>query len=420
MSAQRVLAAAAALREFTAEQVAACCDEPPPVVLDVLAQAGRVLERVPERVPGLPGGKAAAEGVNAERRRWRVADPGELRRLIGAQSDSSGPDAPDAAAGAGPAGSAVPALRASTAARLSVAEETLFDCAAEQSADERRILLNTAMNHLRQVAANSLPHRPSWWTVELSPRRLGDELRHHPDVSTSTRLQLDVALACLTECETVGRSLPAADLMDVAVRFRGMTPMLSDPHLNALVSRFFDLVMAQLAPKHTAAGPAPGRLITAVARRRVRATVERSVEAALGALVPLLKTLGEENCCPARQGLYQVLGHLPDGRDRIVVYCDLLQILPRQLKWQAGPELLPGALVEAMAEHDTSTHLRWCATALERDLVHSPFGSDSALIGQTAHVFQELAERGADLDGSVRSRSDRTRSELLTLATTPA
>jgi hypothetical protein len=72
-----------------------------------------------------------------------------------------------------------------------------------------------------------------------------------------------------------------------------------------------------------------------------------------------------------------------------------------------------------VAEPAVSLHLRQCARTLESDLVHSPFGSDTALIGQVAHVFQELAEEHAGLDDTVVSRTDETRSELLRLAKAP-
>jgi len=40
-------------------------------------------------------------------------------------------------------------------------------------------------------------------------------------------------------------------------------------------------------------------------------------------------------------------------------------------------------------------------------------------VGEVAHVFQELAEEHSVLDGSVVSRADEARSELLRLAKAP-
>ncbi|MGH3991425.1 MAG: hypothetical protein ACRDSN_03065, partial [Pseudonocardiaceae bacterium] len=143
------------------------------------------------------------------------------------------------------------------------------------------------------------------------------------------------------------------------------------------------------------------------------------VGTAMHSLVPLLECFSEQGGQAREQGLYQWLGHLPDGRDRVVVYADLLAILPRQCRWMAAAELLPGALVEAVTEPAATFRLGRCAAVLEHDLAHSPFGSDAALIGQAAHVFQDLADQAASIDGTVLDRSDRTRSELLTLAKVP-
>ena len=132
-----------------------------------------------------------------------------------------------------------------------------------------------------------------------------------------------------------------------------------------------------------------------------------------------LRTLGAGHAHRYIHDLFQTVGRLPDGRDHAVVYADLLHVVPAQLHWLSAGELLPGALVEVVAEPAVSVHLRRCARTLEADLVHSPFGSDTALIGQVAHVFQELAEENAGLDGTVVARTDEARSELLRLAKAP-
>ena len=114
--------------------------------------------------------------------------------------------------------------------------------------------------------------------------------------------------------------------------------------------------------------------------------------------------------------LYQVLGNLPRGRQRVVVYTDLLNLLPRQFELALADQVLPGALVEAVAGPAASDHLREYATVIETDLVRSPFHSESALIGQVTHVLQDLAARESRSDGSVVERTDRTCVELLSLA----
>lgn len=403
MSIEQVLAAAAALRDFTVAELAAFCDEQPPAIVAILdAASGRV-----ERTGG---------GADPPASRWRVVDLDGLRRDLAARTKQSQPDRaarprPDRA-------TAEPhqVVGAPATSRLLVAEQALSECAAAESATERRILVATAKNHLRQIVASELLERGPWWSVDLSLKRLGEAIERRPDEPKFIRLRLNVALACLAEYDATGHPVPARDLVDTVQRFQRLTSVLEDPLLRGLVGRFFDLVMAQLAPRDRTSVPAPGRLIAAVAHRRVRAQVDRGVGAAMDALVPLLKNHCEQSEMACEQGLYQVLSHLPDGRDRVAVYTDLLQILPRQYTWRAGTELVPGAMVVAVTEPEATTHLAQSAQALEYDLVRSPFGSDAALIGQAAHVFQELADQAASLDGTVLDRSDRTRSELLTLA----
>jgi len=395
MSVERVLAAVAALRSFTVDELAAFCDERPPAIVAILDAAKDRVARIDD-------------DADPSVARWRVVDLDGLRGDLAARAGQSWPSRAPA--------EPYRSVSAPSATRLLLAEQTLSECAVAESLVERRILVATAKNHLRQVVASALPGKHPWWSVEFSLQRLGEAIEGHPDSPVSTRLRLDVALACLAESDTAGHPVPARDLVDTVLRFQPLATALEDPQLRGLVGRFFDLVIAQLVPRDRSSVPAPDRLIAAVARRRVRAQVEHGVGAAMHSLVPLLENLSKRPDLACGLGLCQVLSHLPDGRDRVVVYTDLLQILPRQCTWQAEAELVPGALVGAVTEPTATTHLARCAEALEHDLAHSPFGSDAALIGQAAHVFQDLAEQVASLDGSVRARSDRTRSELLTLA----
>jgi hypothetical protein len=180
-----------------------------------------------------------------------------------------------------------------------------------------------------------------------------------------------------------------------------------------VVRGFVELVTAQLAP---ATAPAVDRLVVAVARRRVRAKVGDDPDLAMGELEPLVRALGSAPDRPPVRDLHKNVRQLPDGRDVVVVYADLLPLLPMQYRWQRIGEPLPGALVELVTDRGVSEHLSLCAHVLEADLAQSPFCSDRALIGQAAHVFQRLAEQTARLDGGVVLRGNRTRSELLTLA----
>jgi hypothetical protein len=376
---QGVLAAAAVLREFGLAEISAFCDEQPPDIAAILASAAPAV---------VPSGDE----------RWRVVDLSAVRRE--ARRGTPAVPAPRRAAGESP--------------RLALAEETLAACRAEQSPDRRRVMVASAVNHLRQVLAATLPGRLPWWTVELHTDLLADELRRHPDRVQAVRLQLSVAVARLAEGNVTGNPMPRDELIETVAYFRN-EPLLGDHSLHGLVGGFVDLATAQESPP---AAPVD-RLLVAVARRRARAQVERDLGAAFQALEPLLRTLSAGHAHPYIHDLFRTLGRLPDGHDHAVVYADLLNVVPTQLKWHPTGELLPGALVEVVAEPAASVHLLQCARTLEADLVHSPFGSDTALIGQVAHVFQELAEEHAGLDGTVVSRTDEARSELLRLAKAP-
>jgi hypothetical protein len=294
---------------------------------------------------------------------------------------------------------------------LQLAEETLVACRVEPSDRRRRVMVATAMNHLRQVLAVTLPDRSPWWSGELGPDLLDHELRHHPDRLVVVRLQLGIVVARLAEGNVTGHPVPTEELIATVAHFRD-EPLLAERSLQGLVGGLLDLVTAQESPR---VAPAD-RLIIAVARRRARVRAERDVGAAMHTLEPLLRSLGIDRDQPRVHDLFQTLRRLPDGRDHAVVYSDLLHVLPAQLRWHPTGEPLPGALVEVVAEPAVSVHLQHCARTLEADLVHSPFGSDTALIGQAAHVFRELAEQQAGLDGTVVSRADEARTELLALA----
>lgn len=392
MSVERVLAAAAALRRFSIDEIAAFCDEHPPAIVGILETAAPAIERTDLDRDDVPG-----------QAQWRVVDREALRRRMRAET------APPAAVVTTPVGA--------FEERLRYAEETLARCGAEPSAQRRRVLVATAVNHLRQALAEDLPGRPEWWAIEISDR-LEAELRNHPDPATAIRLQLNVTVARLAVGNVAGEAVPTRDLIDTVVRFRRGAALLGrDEWLPGLVRGFVDLVTAQLAP---IAVNAVDQLVMAVARRRVRAQAGSDVDAAMRALEPLVRGLGSDVQRAPVYDLYQMLGHLPDGRDHAVVYADLLPLLPAQFRWQRRGDRLPGALVEVVAEPAVTRHLTRCARTLEADLRHSPFRSDTALIGQTAHVFQELVEQGAGLDDEVRSRGDRARSDLLTLAKAPA
>lgn len=376
MTTQQVFAAAAVLREFGLAEISAFCDEGPPEIAAILAAAAPAVE--------LSGEK-----------RWRVVDLPAVRREARRDTPTAVRRHPIATDNPG--------------SRLELAEEVLAACRIEPSPYRRRVMVASAVNHLRQVIAVTLPDRLPWWSVDLGADRLRHELRRHPDPVQAVRLQLGVAIARLAEGNVSGHPVPAGELVETVARFRD-EPLLGDRRLHGLVDGFVDLATAQVSRPEAAAD----RLIVAVARRRVRAQVEHDLASALHTLEPLLLTLDNRLAEPGVHDLFET-----DGHDRAVVYADLLHVVPAHLEWHPRGEPLPGALVEVVAEPAALVHLRRCAQALAADLAHSPFGSDTALIGQAAHVFQGLAEEHSSLDRSVVSRTDEARTELLRLAKAP-
>jgi hypothetical protein len=386
-----VLAAAAALEDFTVAEAAAYCDEDTDAVAATLAGVRGV---EPE------DGSEAWEPGN---RRWHVTDRAELRRAIAA------------AGGDGPTRRQV---RAGGATRLLLAEGTLLDCATEESAAARQLMAATAANHLRQYVASLLPPGAAWWEVEVSDvDTLVAGIHTEAGTVTGPRLRVDFALARLTDSEAVGGSIALDWLVDSAVQLTRLPDSVGAERLRALFQRFTDLAVATVTRARNP--PAPARLLFAVAWRRARALGEHDPQTAAQALVKLLR--GDARPQGTGQGgrspcLYRALGRLPDGRERVAVYADLLELLPRQFGYDPVELVVPGAIVHALADPAAAAHLQEYAETLELDLTHSPFRSDSALIGQVAHVCQDLAFKASCLDDSVGPRAERMRCELLSLA----
>lgn len=397
MSTARVLSAAAALRDFDLDQVAAFCDEPPAVIRAVLHEASDCVA---------PVGPDSA--------RWTVVDRTELRRRIRA---------------AEPAVEPAPTLAVDdqvrtrlndriAVTRLDYAEHALLDWDEERPYEERRLQLIAASNALRQALAALTPTERPWWQLEVRPDGLGDAVRPdqavaEEDAVTLARLQLTVEVAFLTRQSLAGRALSTPDLVAASQRMLARRRTVDLRPLCDLVARFVDLVLGQATP--TEEDTAPSRLLAALARRRVRDLADHSLDSGLCALVPLLENVGRDGG-PTPE-LYEELGDLPSGRKHVVVYTDLLAVLPEQFRYREQAMRLPGTLTEAVADADTSLQLRRNATWLERDLIRSPYPSDRALIGSAVHALQWLTEREAPEDSSLRSRSDARCSELLRLAT---
>ena len=398
-----IMAAALALQDFSLAQLAAYCKAEPTEILRVMESSRPLVER---------SDQAAATVGDLDAQRWHVVQTDALRDRLTANSSRS----------AGESESKVHLAVTDPLARLRLlrAEETLVNCAAEESADIRRIMAVTAKNYLRQFVAAGTD-RLDWWTIGAEDDQIGASMSKDW-VGETPRLRVDLALATLTESEALGHDVPGEFLVETAAEVCELGVDMDRPRHRTLADRFFDLA-DQLTRRPVDGGlpsAAPERLLSAVGWRRVRAQVEPDVDKAAQEAVSLLRWLVEKTddlLLGARDsGLYRFLGHLPDGRNRIAVYTDLLQIVPRQYDWQPEDEVVPGVLVKGFADSQASVHLEQCANALEANLVQAPFQSDSALIGLAAHVFQDLAARGALVDKGVLPRSDRTRVDLLGLA----
>ncbi len=421
MKASAVLAAAAALHEFTLGQVAAYCDgdlREMEGVIDSFSRFFTVVDRAAD----------ARQGDARQERRWRVVDAAGLRAAIAQDSpaqDSPAQDSPPTSRATALSSRRAVAAR-SLEARLVLAEETLVDCGAEPSAVDRRVMATTVMNYLRQVLAMLDPGRADWWEIEAyGPPATSVRLPDDDAAVSRSRLLTDVALARMTACEAAGETLAIDYLIEAGRLFA--SDEVDRPRRSRLFERFANLareLTAPSAPRPTTgvSMEAPARLLFAVAWGRACVRFDGDGSTAAQDLVNLLKGFARSPFCTAEGTpvpLYQVLGRLPHGRRRVMVYTDLLDLLPRYFEVALTDQIVPGALAEAVAGDAASNHLREWAAVIETDLACSPFRSDSALIGQVAHVFQDLAVKEAGLDRSVVERADRTRAELLSLAGVP-
>ncbi|WP_020390788.1 hypothetical protein [Kribbella catacumbae] len=400
-----VLAAAATLQEFSLFELAAYCEADPAGILKVLSSAHPLVQ--PRDQP-TDERESGPDLLGAQR--WHVVDTTGLRDLIA----TSAPGRTARAA-------AQPRRKDPlTRIRLLRAEETLISCAAEESADVRRIMAATARNYLRQfVAADS--GRSDWWMLGADDEAPGGG-PSESWIGPAPRLRVDFALATLTESEAMGREVAGEFLVETATDVCALVSYVEKPTDRGLADWFFNLAheLTRRPDEEVPSSAAPDRLLSALSWRRVRAQVEPNVEKAAQEAVSLLRWLvgDSDDSTPGNGagGLFRFLGHLPDGRNRIEVYSDLLQIVPSQYEWQPEGEVVPGALTEAVADSPAASHLQQCASALEAGLVQMPFQSESALIGLAAHMFQDFAARGAVFDEGVVPRSNQARLNLLGLA----
>lgn len=416
MKPSAVLTAAAALHEFSLGQVSAYCNGDRREVQEVLDSFGRFFDDA-DRPAGAD-----------EERRWRVADMAALRAEIARDLPADGQGA---VGGRDIRQPSQPVLSGrSLRSRLLLAEETLVDCGSQPSAAHRRVMARTVMNYLQQVVVAARPGGLDWWEIEPpGPLPAGRDLTRNDLGVSRSRIATDVALARMTACEAAGETVAIDYLIAAAVETRQLSTSdeVDRRGLTRLLERFSTLARELTTPpgsesRATVCPAAPARLLSAVAWGRACNRVASDGPAAAQVLVDLLKGIARSRLGAVPRypvPLYEVLGRLPRGQQRVAVYTDLLDLLPRHFEIALADHIVPGALVEAVADAAASDHLRAYAAVIETDLVRSPFRSDAALIGQVAHVLQNLAVQEAGSDGGVVERTDRTRVELLSLAGVP-
>ena len=412
MSQSSIIAAIAALRDFSVDQVVAYSGE-------TAVAVSREIDRLEPAVVEISAGAeddTSEMGGHVGGRRWRVVDPIWVRARLSelaanSASEMHTPHWVD---------------EPSHVSDLLLAEELIIETSQESDLAIRALLAASASNHLRQFLAPLMKEEQPWWLMALESFRsdLAERVALEATDINDARLLTDSALIALTQAEASG-AVPPLDLVYGAVHDVCRLPEDMDGDLQrGLFHRLVDLATAALSAgtQETSREGAPDRLLKAVASLRAKARAVESVRFAAQTFSALLEGIRGQSDAMDTSGirhLFTLLGNLPDGRARILVYTDLLPLLPRQYSWYTEHSPLPDALVEAVADPDTSSHLQVCADVLESELMRSPYQSPSALIGQVAHVFPDLAARGAPLDETVFPRAEETRRELLGLVGAP-
>jgi hypothetical protein len=392
MSRAGILAAAAALRQFTAAQLTAYCDEDEAAVSAFLSGQPGPWEWLPDTCE------------------WRVVDLAGIR----AQLAAAGPDPPAAPP-------PVPAGPADPADSLLFAEDLLLTCQEDPAAD-RKVIARTALNHVRQFIAAVRPAAGPWWRIGLTARgAIPDLPLASGDFVTAARVRIDIALARLVGAEAAGQRVSEQQLIGLisaAWDVECLPESMDGARWRDLDERFTALCREVVDPPGGAGRTsAPATFLAELALLRAPDRARRS-SASSEVLARLLDALSRVPTAAdhgAVSPLFRVLDRRPDGVRRLAVYSGLLALVPHGCRCRPESEPLPGVVVEAVADDLASRHLEDSAWELARGLSGFPEPSLSALIGQASYVLDEVASRRASLDSDVVSRSELTRKELLSL-----
>ena len=251
-----------------------------------------------------------------------------------------------------------------------------------------------------------------------------------------SRIATDVALARMTACEAAGETVAIDYLIAAAVETRQLSTSdeVDRRRLTRLLERFSTLARELTTPpgsesRATVCPAAPARLLSAVAWGRACNRVASDGPAAAQVLVDLLKGIARSRLGAVPRypvPLYEVLGRLPRGQQRVAVYTDLLDLLPRHFEI---------ALADQVAVPDRGGHREGAGGRrgtgddaigrVDRQAGRQPGGGEGVR-GSAAGGGEGEAGGGADRtglvarsDGGVVERTDRTRVELLSLAGVP-
>jgi len=159
------------------------------------------------------------------------------------------------------------------------------------------------------------------------------------------------------------------------------------------------------------------RLLTALGWLQIRRQATKDRKQAADAVLKMLgdfdSTLGP---LPLTSKLCTVVGELPDRQIEVLVYDDLLDMLPRHLRVSRSKEVIPDLLVLAIVGADASARLEGLAARIETEIDRTKVMSDNGVLGVTAHVLADAAAEASAADETLRDRSDNVRTRILELA----
>jgi hypothetical protein len=417
----RTLAAILALQRFTVADLARFSGVKESTVRTVLKRDDHYVEILGFRASSGPGGRFIEYRLRPKKESELVRQLQELEQVgavVNATNESPQRHRDDTSNG--------------VHLDLIAAEDILlFQFPSTQDADDRQRLLKLARLHF---ADGFQPPKYDNSDETITTASTG------PQTENQAHSQAADILLRLSEAEDDAQRLPAeafASLTDLRRdwhNFLANLPRLQDKQL--LPSLFDRIIQSSIghllaterdhdaeefphtatSPVGTSASLAPiPRLLSELSWRRRWAAQYRKRQVSRTARVQAPKKPWERSAGPAFQEFYTVLERLTSERDRLLVYSDLLALTPTQYAYNIARTVLPRVMVELIADHTTSNHLEKVAATLEDDLAKSPFSSDAALIGQTAHSLHQMALDYSYLDDSIMSRADVIRKDLLEL-----